>query len=54
MKNFYDKIWVSLFYKIKKAQNDNENVALIMSIIVLTITNVINYYLICYMFITFF
>ena len=54
MKNFYEKLWVSLFFKIKKAQNDNENVALIMSISVLTITNIINYYLVCYLFVVFF
>lgn len=54
MKKIYEKLWVSLFYRIKKAQNDNDNVALIMSIILLTLTNIINYYLICYFFITFF
>lgn len=54
MKNLYTKIWVSLYYRIKYAQNDNQNVALIMSILVLTITNIINYYLLCYLLITFF
>ena len=48
----YYKIWVSLFLRIKTAQN--ENAALILSLIVLTTANIINYYLVCYLFITLF
>ena len=50
----YYKIWVSLFLRIKTAQNENENAALILSLIVLTTANIINYYLVCYLFITLF
>jgi hypothetical protein len=46
----YHKIWVSLFLRIKEAQN--ENAALILSLIVLVTTNIINYFLICYLLIT--
>lgn len=53
MKIYY-KIWVSLFLRIKTAQNENENAALILSLIVLTTANIINYYLVCYLFITLF
>lgn len=51
MKTYY-KIWVSLFLKIKEAQNGNEKAAIILSLIVLTTTNIINYFLLCYLSIT--
>lgn len=50
----YYKIWVSLFLRIKEAQNGNKNTALILSLIVLITTNIINYFLVCYLLITLF
>ncbi len=54
MIKMYYKIWVSLFLRIKAAQNENENTALILSLIVLTTVNIINFYLVCFLFITIF
>lgn len=54
MNKYYYKIWVSLFFKIKTSQNENEKAALLLSLIVLTLTNIINYYLICYLLMVFF
>jgi hypothetical protein len=47
-------MWVSLFLKIKEAQNGNENTGLILSLIVLMTTNIINYFLVCYLLIILF
>jgi hypothetical protein len=53
MLNFYYKIWVSLFIRIRTAQNENHNLALILSLIVITISNIINYFFITYMLLIF-
>lgn len=54
MIKIYYKIWVSLFLRIQTVQNENENASLVLSLIVLTTANIINYYLVCYLFITLF
>jgi hypothetical protein len=46
MLKIYYRIWVSLFLKIKLAQNGNKNASLILSLIVLSATNIINILLI--------
>ena len=50
----YYKIWVSLFLRIKEVQNDNKDAALVLSLIVLITTNIINYFLLCFLLITLF
>ena len=42
MLKIYYRIWVSLYLKIKLAQNGNKNASLILSLIVLSTTNFIN------------
>ena len=46
MLKIYYRIWVSLFLKIKLAQNGNKNASVILSLIVLSTTNIINILLI--------
>jgi hypothetical protein len=54
MFKIYYKIWVSLFYKINESQNESQNEgsvwSLILSLIVLTGINVMNYFFICFVF----
>lgn len=54
MLKIYYRIWVSLFLNIKTAQNGNQNVALILSFLVLTATNFMNILLIILLLILFF
>lgn len=49
MIKMYYKIWVSLFLRIEEAQHRNQSAAVILSLIVLVTTNIINYFLICYL-----
>jgi hypothetical protein len=51
MKMYY-KIWVSLFLRIEQAQNGNQIVAVILSLIVLVTTNIVNFFLVGYLLIT--
>ena len=53
MLKIYHKIWVSLFLKIKTAQNGNQSVALILSILVLTGIILMNIFLIILLLILF-
>lgn len=46
MLKIYYRIWVSLFLKIKLAQNENKRASLILSLIVLSATNILNILLI--------
>ncbi len=46
MLKIYYRIWVSLFLKIKLVQNENKNIPLILSLIVLSVTNIMNILLI--------
>jgi hypothetical protein len=54
MLKIYYRIWVSLFLNIKTAQNGNQNVALILSFLVLTAINFMNILLISLLLILFF
>lgn len=54
MLKIYYRIWVSLFLNIKTAQNGNQNVALILSFLVLIATNFMNILLIILLLILFF
>lgn len=54
MLRIYYKIWVSLFLKIKTAQNGNDKIAIILSLIVITFTNFVNYFFLCLLSITMF
>lgn len=56
MLKIYYKIWVSLFIKIRDNQNDskNEKAIIALSLIVITATNIINYFFIIYVFMLFF
>lgn len=56
MLKIYYKIWVSLFVKIRDNQNDskNQNAIIALSLIVITATNIINYFFIIYVFLLFF
>jgi hypothetical protein len=42
MLKIYYRIWVSLFLSIKNSQNGNENSAILLSLIVLSLTNFLN------------
>ena len=54
MLKIYYKIWVSLYVKIKAAQKGNHKAALLLSLIVITGTNILNYFLISYLLIVLF
>ena len=49
----YYKIWVSLFIKIKDAQSGNHNLSLILSLIVISATNIMNFLFIAMLLILF-
>lgn len=49
MLKIYYKIWISLFVKVRTAQNENANLALVLSLIVMTICGIINFFLITYL-----
>ena len=53
MLKIYHRIWVSLFLKIKTAQNGNQSAALILSILVLTGIILMNIFLIILLLILF-
>ena len=46
MLKIYYRIWISLFLKIELLQNENKNITLILSLIVLSVTNIMNIFLI--------
>jgi hypothetical protein len=52
LENYY-KIWTSLFLKIKDAQSGNYNLAIILSLIVISATNFMNFLLIAMLLILF-
>lgn len=54
MLRYYYKIWVSLFAKIYKVQNENYDASILLSLIILTTTNTINFFLLAYLSITMF
>ena len=49
----YYKIWASLFIKIKDAQSGNHNLSLILSLIVISATNIMNFLFIAMLLILF-
>ncbi|MFV8331568.1 hypothetical protein [Flavobacterium sp. GSP14] len=49
----YYKIWASLFIKIKDAQSGNHNLSLILSLIVISATNIMNFLFIALLLILF-
>jgi hypothetical protein len=53
MIEIYYRIWVSLFIKIQSAQGENKNASILLSLIVLSAINCVNYFLICMLLIIF-